>query len=165
MNIVTNRLILRKFSDKDYDNYFKILQNRNITKYLGNRKAKNKKEILDILLYFKNNWVNYNYGVWAVTKKYTGELIGQCGYLYVEKSNCPELLYMIDEKYWGNGYAFEAASAVLDFARENYKWKKVIAMIYPENIPSQRIIQKLKFEYIGTIDLYENRLNLYSLSF
>lgn len=165
MNIFTDRLILRKFVEQDKQKYIDIMKNKNITMYLGDRKPKSEKDIENILIKFKNHWEEKHYGVWAITIKDTGELIGQCGYLYVEQEDSPELLYMIDEKYWGKGYGYEAAKAVLSYGKENYRWEKILAMAYAENIPSNKIIQKLKFENIGTINMYNSQLNLYQYKF
>ena len=44
---------------------------------------------------------------------------------------------------WGKGYAFEAASASMDFAVDQLGWDEVIHCIAPENHPSRRLAERL----------------------
>ena len=62
------------------------------------------------------NFVNNKTYEFAVTDRETGELYGAMGLGNNQKHKNGEIAYWIGEEYWGNGYATEAARAVIDFA-------------------------------------------------
>jgi len=61
-----------------------------------------------------------------------------------------EIYYLIGQDYWGNGYATEAMTALIHYYFTTIKLEKIIALAKPENIASNRVIQKLgfKFQYL-----------------
>lgn len=63
----------------------------------------------------------------AVTDKVSGVLYGAIALSRNEKFNNGELAYWIGEEFWGNGYATEAAEAMLKYAFEDRLYHKVFA--------------------------------------
>lgn len=61
-----------------------------------------------------------------------------------------EIGYGIGEAYRRKGYATEAAQAALRFAFEDYGQEVLAAIVKPENIASQCVIEKLGFSRRGT---------------
>ncbi|WP_082796632.1 GNAT family N-acetyltransferase [Vibrio cidicii] len=95
-------------------------------------------------------------GKFCVIERSTGELIGYCGlesYDY-NGETVVELGYRLKVSARGKGYAFEASSAVLSFARQ-VGYSKVLALTEPENVLSQHILLKLGFEACGE-GFYQN---------
>lgn len=86
----------------------------------------------------------HRYGLQMLMNKETGELIGQCGLLLQEVDGIKELEvgYHIISKYWGNGYAPEAARLFLDFAVEHDLADSVISIIDIRNVKSMRVAEK-----------------------
>jgi len=84
------------------------------------------------------------YGLQMLFDKKTGALIGQCGLLLQEVDGIQELEvgYHIIRKYWGNGYAPEAARLFLDFAVEHDLADSVISIIDIRNDKSMRVAEK-----------------------
>jgi ribosomal-protein-alanine N-acetyltransferase len=78
---------------------------------------------------------------WLVSDKFSGEPIGQVGLLKQEVDGAveDEIGYMLARSKWENGYAREAAVAVRDFAFNQLGKQRVISLIRPANIPSQRV--------------------------
>lgn len=54
-----------------------------------------------------------------------------------------ELGWILNKRYWGHGYTFEAAQALIDYASQNLGIKKFIAYCDSENIPSYSLMEKL----------------------
>ena len=91
----------------------------------------------------------------------SGKIVGRCGLSPIpslggQSENAPELRktqqeegielgYLIGRVFQGKGYAFEACTAILRFAREQLGCKRVSAVIHRENIPSLRLAKKLGF--------------------
>lgn len=62
--------------------------------------------------------------------------------------NTAELGYWIGVPFWGNGYATEAAQAVLDYAFRNIGLERVIAKFLRRNPASGRVLQKLGMKHV-----------------
>jgi ribosomal-protein-alanine N-acetyltransferase len=65
--------------------------------------------------------------------------------------------------YWGNGYATEAAQASLQYGFEHVKLEHIIALVHPENLASQRVIDKCGMSYQETISLWGMQLKRYRI--
>ena len=68
--------------------------------------------------------------------------------------------------YWGKGYAYEAAVAVLNFAKTDLGLERILATTRLDNVPSQKLLEKLglRFErFIGHPD-GDRDLRLYAIS-
>jgi len=86
----------------------------------------------------------YGYGLFGAVLKPTGELIGDCGLVWQELQDGPELEvgYHLHRAHWGHGYATEAARACMDWAYANAGVDHVISLIRPENLPSRRVAER-----------------------
>ena len=89
--------------------------------------------------------------LWAVIERASGELIGEAGFaaIYGIASEV-ELGYTFGRRWWGRGYATEAARACLDEALGSLGRTRVIAMVRPENTASIRVVEKLGMVREGT---------------
>lgn len=88
-----------------------------------------------------DRYATHGHAFWLVSLRETREPIGQVGLLLqqVEGVDEPEIGYMIHADHWRKGYALEAASAVRDYAFNVLDKPRVISLIRPVNIPSQRV--------------------------
>lgn len=102
--------------------------------------------------YFDNIYSLYDFGMWNVFFKETGELIGRCGLEYMQppidspESDDPwlELGYVIDPDFWYQGFGFETTEAVMEMAYEKGH-SHIFAQIDPRNAASVRLAEKLGF--------------------
>lgn len=67
----------------------------------------------------------------------------------------PEVGFRYMTEYWGRGIGTEAAKACVEFARDDLKIKKLVALIMPENIASIRLAEKLGMKRGPTIHIYD----------
>jgi ribosomal-protein-alanine N-acetyltransferase len=81
------------------------------------------------------------HALWLTSLRETGKPIGQIGLLKqcVDEIDETEVGYMVHPNYWQLGYAREAAAAVRDYAFHTLGKDRVISLIRPANIPSQRV--------------------------
>ena len=99
-----------------------------------------------------NHWIErqitryreHRYGLQMLIHKETGDCIGQCGLMAQEVDGVLELEvgYHILKKYWGYGYAPEAARLFLGFAFNHDLADSVISIIDIRNIKSMRVADK-----------------------
>jgi RimJ/RimL family protein N-acetyltransferase len=81
--------------------------------------------------------------------EYGGELIGICGFT-AEENGDAELGYWIGKSYWGQGYATEAARAVMAYGFAKSGIRRFVCKHLTGNEASARVIHKLGFRYTGT---------------
>ncbi len=86
--------------------------------------------------------------VYAVTMAATGRFIG-CAGLDSSKGNGLELGYWLGEPFWGQGYATEAAHALVDLAFRDTDMAQIHAACRLSNPASRRVIQKSGFQHSG----------------
>ncbi|HLP67256.1 GNAT family N-acetyltransferase [Ciceribacter azotifigens] len=89
--------------------------------------------------------------VYAITKAENGAFLGCCG-LEPHQSD-PETLeigYWLGQPYWNQGYATEAAHALIDMAFRTREIRFIDARCRVTNIPSRRVIQKCGFQFQGS---------------
>lgn len=68
-----------------------------------------------------------------------------------------ELGWIINKKYWGNGYATEAARAVFDFAVRELKVRRIFAHCDSENVASYKVMEKLGMTLVSRTRGRKNR--------
>jgi len=83
-------------------------------------------------------------GLLGLVEKQTGRLIGDCGPVWQEVEGRTELEigYHVNRERWNQGFATEAARAVMDYAFRRFDADRVVSMIRPENIASRRVAEK-----------------------
>ena len=95
----------------------------------------------------------------------TGQLIGFCGFLEIPSvSSDPQLVYAMQKRFTGQGYATEMARAAIDAARAA-GFSEIIAAVDAVNAASVRVLEKLGFERAATLqgafgDMFTFRLPL-----
>lgn len=83
----------------------------------------------------------YDFGLWAVVLKETGEMIGQCGLTMQpwKERQILEIGYLFQKAYWHQGYATEAARACKEYAFTKLDADEVFSVIRDTNIASQNV--------------------------
>lgn len=91
------------------------------------------------------------YGYFAVIREDDGKLVGQAGIMDSDLDGDPitELGYIFDNEVWGNGYASEAAKALVDFAFDESGLDCLFCTIRPNNTASIRVARRLGFKRTG----------------
>lgn len=165
----TDRLIIKEIAVDDIPDLMDIYKNPEINSYL----PEIQKASLDLTetaiekhrAYIKNMYHFYDFGLWGVYLKETGELIGQCGIEphQQDKEDILELGYLIDPKYQHFGYAAEAVIAVLQYSFNCLAVNKITALIAPENKASLHIAEKTGFKFEGSTSKAEVAYEKYSI--
>lgn len=150
----TRRLVLRAFVEADLDDFAALQADPVFMRHLGIGDAagrpRTRLETWMAMAAQLGQWQLRGCGFWAV--EHEGRFIGRAGILNPEGWPMPELAYGIAPAAWGRGLAFEAASAVLGWAREALPAPPV-SFIHPENLRSQRLAARLGGAQDGLIDL------------
>ena len=89
-----------------------------------------------------------SFGLWAAQEKSSGEFVGFVGLMHhnipgISFMPCYEIGWRLDKKYWGKGYATEAAKVVLAFGLEELQLEKIYSFTAKGNIPSINVMKKI----------------------
>lgn len=81
------------------------------------------------------------FGLWAMVRKDTGEMMGQCGLTWQNLNGrmVPEIGYLLRRDHWHQGYCIEAARACKAYAFDVLGLPQVFSIIRENNIPSMRV--------------------------
>lgn len=102
--------------------------------------------IVDTLNYTKEN---PGFGMWNCFLKGSNEYIGWCVTHHIERNNkLPiEIGYRFHQKYWGQGYATEAAKKMVQYAKEELNLEQICGITIDENKGSRRVLEKAGLSY------------------
>ena len=108
----------------------------------------------------------YGYGPCCMSLKSNGVQIGICGLFKRDNLEHPDIGFAVLPDYCGQGYAGEAAAAIVDYARSEIHLETLTAIVSPENRPSIGLIEKLgmTFERMVLMPGDESEIRLYSMS-
>jgi len=139
----TQRLILRHLTIDDLDELFSLYQDPEIRRYFpaGVLNYEDTKEELE--WHMNGHPRHPELGLWATIHKETGRFIGRCGLLpwEIDGKLEIEIAYLLDKKFWHQGLATEAANGIMKYAFEKLHLSRLICLIDPDNIASQRVAE------------------------
>jgi ribosomal-protein-alanine N-acetyltransferase len=145
MKLTTERLILRDFVESDWEATLAYQQEPLYLRYneWTSRTADEVREFIQMFLNHQKQEPRFKFQ-FAITLKTDGHLIGNCG---VRKDFVTaregDIGYELDPRYWGKGYATEAAQIMLDFGFSHLNLQRVSAWCVAENVGSARVLEKL----------------------
>jgi len=148
----TDRLLFRKFTIDDAGLIYDLNLDPEVTKYTKDPMTdveQAKKVLREVIL---PQYSLYGHGRWALHLKEGNEFIGWCGLKYRPELDEIDLGYRFKKKYWGKGYATEAAAACLDYGFEKLRFRDVYSFTSVLNKSSERVMQKIGMEKEGEFD-------------
>ncbi len=150
MHIVfeTPRLILRRFTEKDAPLILKLNSDPEILKYVHETVLENEDQAKNIITNIILPQYENNLGRWAMHKKENNEFIGWCGLKFLSAKNEIDLGYRLMQKYWGNGFATEAAMHTLDHGFKKLSLEIITGKAHAENLASINILKKIGMQFI-----------------
>ena len=140
----TERTRIRELSMEDMEILFHLYEGEGITDYIEPLFPR-EEEIQYQRDYIEKVYGFYEYGMWLVEERATGEIIGRAG-LESRDPEHPEdveLGYVIRRDRQRQGYATEVCAAIMEYAREQLGSASVSARVNPENLPSVKVVERL----------------------
>jgi RimJ/RimL family protein N-acetyltransferase len=147
--IVTSHLTLRPFTLQDSGPLHRILGDRDVLRYFPNPQSPSLDRVERMIAHQLEHWQEHGYGWWAVEPTPTGEFIGWCGLQFLSETEETEVGYLLGKPFWGQGLATEGAQTSLLYGFEDLGLETIVAIVHPENIASQRVIEKLGMSFTG----------------
>lgn len=153
MNILfqSPRLYFREFTEHDVDLLFDLDANPNVIKYM-HRPAPTVQNVTDELIKkILPHYKLHGYGRWAIHLDADDRFIGAAGLKFLPEFDETDMGYQIKEEYWGKGYGYEAANAILNYGIYRLKLPAIFAKALPENIASWKIMEKCGMQYLEDV--------------
>ena len=154
-DLITERLVLRRLSENDYENIASILQDPEVMYAYEHAFSKS-----EVKAWLETQLRRYKeedgLGLLAVLLKPELTFIGQCGLTRqsIGERIVIEVGYLFGKDYWHHGYATEAANAVKNYAFDVLCLDEVWAIIRENNFSSQNVALRLGMKRVKTIDKF-----------
>ena len=144
--LYTERLILRRITFEDAQNFFEIRSNKELMSALDKEPFKNIEELLSFFEQIEDG-INSNKSIaWAVCLKDDNRMIGHVGYHKIDFVNHrAEIGYALLPTLQNKGLCSEALKAILDVAFNQFNFHSLEADVNPANNPSIKLITKMGF--------------------
>lgn len=149
VNLTTKRFLLRKFEKKDAgDVYNNWTSHEEAARY----NAWTVHDSINVTAEYLSEWIKSyektNYYNWAITDKYTGEVLGSISVSNVkDKKLYCEIGYTVSGKYWNQGIATEVLIEVINFLSNEVGFKNITALHDVRNKASGRVMEKAGMTY------------------
>ena len=145
----TDRLQLRQLTPADAKFIFELVNEPSFIENIGDRNVRSEQ---DAVRYIQDgpmaSYERHGYGLYKVELRETATPIGICGPLKRETLEYPDIGFAFLPLFWGQGYALESSSAVMNYSREVLGLNEIAAITTPTNERSIRLLEKLGFRFL-----------------
>lgn len=143
----TPRLVLREMTPEDAEVAYLLNSDPEVLRYTGDDPFESVEEAREFLGKYES-YKKYGFGRWAVVLKETNEYLGWCGLKYTPELDEFDIGYRLMKKFWGKGYATEAAEACLELGFSQFGMKTIVGRAMPANLASVRVLEKIGLTYL-----------------
>lgn len=155
LNVIdTDRLRLQEMVTEDAPFMFELLNEPAFIRNVADRQVRS---AADAVVYIEEkirpSYALHGFGFYIVVLKASGAAIGICGLIKRDTLEDIDIGFAFLERFWGCGYAYESAAAVLDYAHDVLGVTKIVGVTSPENHASAALLEKLGMKFQRTIHL------------
>jgi ribosomal-protein-alanine N-acetyltransferase len=162
--VETARLRLRPFTPADIAALAPIYGDPDVMRYMRTGNPAPRERVQFVIDYYIRYWQEHPFGLWAVERRDNCAVIGQCGLFHLDNTPEVEVAYLLAKAAWGRGFATEAAAAGLRYGFETADLDRIVAVVRPQNIASQRVLAKIGLHYERDARYYELDVRYYGLN-
>ena len=150
VSLESDRLLYRKTTKEDIEEFFYLQLNPNLRRYLGTTKLGNN-PVKNLTYFDESKYEQKDFYRWTIVKKEDNKLLGTI-YLNMhdEKAKIAGIDYWIREDEWGCGYVTEAAKTILDFAFNTLNLNRIESCGAKDNPGTWKVMEKIGLKYEGT---------------
>jgi RimJ/RimL family protein N-acetyltransferase len=144
----TTRLTLREIDTADAPFILTLVNDPAWLRFIGDKNVRTQS---DARRYIEAGpaamYAQRGFGLWLAERREDGVPIGMCGLIKRDALPDIDLGFAFLPAFRGNGYAFEAAQAAIDFAWRRLGLARVVAITAPDNDDSVRLLERLGFRF------------------
>jgi RimJ/RimL family protein N-acetyltransferase len=142
--VETDRLILRDWLPDDTPLFIALNQDPEVMQFLL---PASEKRVVEMIEGFKAHISHHGYGLFACEIKDSSKFIGFVGLntpnFTAHFSPCIEIGWRLDRSAWNQGYATEAAKAILEVGFNRHHLEEIVAFTVRENYRSRKVMEKI----------------------
>jgi [ribosomal protein S5]-alanine N-acetyltransferase len=150
----TSCLVLRQLTLADADFILRLVNEPSWLEFIGDKHVHN---LSDAENYLRSGpfamYASHGFGLWMVQRLSDGANLGMCGLIKRDTLENVDIGFAFFPEYGGQGYAYEAALAALDFARHKIELTRIVAITSLHNVRSIALLKKLGFSFEETRSL------------
>jgi RimJ/RimL family protein N-acetyltransferase len=144
----TDRLLLRHLTVDDAEFILRLVNDLSFIENIGDRGIRSLEQAATYLLDGPiSSYQLHGHGPYLVLTRESLEPIGMCGLLRRAQFEDIDLGYALLPEFWSRGFAFEAASAVRDYAHGVLAAPRILGLVSPDNLRSIKLLEKLGFSF------------------
>jgi RimJ/RimL family protein N-acetyltransferase len=160
----TKRLSYRPLEPADAEAMHAVWADPEVMRYLPSEPSGSVQETAERVERHVSRFAETGYGLCAVVDRVHGRVVGTCGLFPVEWVGPDvEVAYHLGREVWNRGYATEAAGAWVGAAFDQLDLDRVVALAYPANRASTRVMEKIGMGFDREVDRYGERLVQYAI--
>jgi RimJ/RimL family protein N-acetyltransferase len=155
--IETARLKIRELTVDDAEFIFGLVNEPSFLENIGDKGVRNPEDARKFIL--EGPWANHRdrgYGQFMVELKKSGDPIGICGILYREALEVSDVGGAFFPRFWRQGFAYEAACAVMEYGRSKLGIDRIVGLTKEENTASIRLLEKLGMSFEKTVKMSDD---------
>lgn len=137
----SERLTLRAFCADDQAPLLALAHDPDVTRFLNEGEPPTAAQVWQRMAVALGQWGLCGYGMMALED--AQGFVGRLGVYHPYDETDPQLSYIIARRGWGQGYATEAASLMLNWMMTTHQPERLVSHILPENTASARVAEKL----------------------
>jgi RimJ/RimL family protein N-acetyltransferase len=146
--------MLRQMNIDDDEFIFELVNEPAFIRNIGDKGVRTLKDARDYILTGPvASYAKFGFGLYLVELAETGAPIGICGLLKRDSLEDVDIGFAFLEKFWGKGFAYESAAAVMEYGRSVLGINRIVAITSPDNEGSIRVLSKLGLRFERMIRL------------
>lgn len=144
----TKRLSLRQLTLEDADFLLELMNEPDFIKYVADRGLRTTGDAAEYLSKkIFPSYASHGFGFYRVELAENSIAIGICGLVKRDTLEAPDVGFSILERFRGNGYAYEAAAAIINYGRNVLGLAQIVGVTAPENRTSICLLGKLGMSF------------------
>jgi RimJ/RimL family protein N-acetyltransferase len=150
----TERLVIREFITDDAPFILELVNEPAWLTFIGDKGVRTTDDAVRYILNGPvKSYHTHGFGLWQVQLKQENIPIGMCGLIKRDLLEHVDIGFAYLSAHNGQGYAYEAAIATLEYAKDKVGLKHILAITNQDNFRSIRLLEKLglKFERLITL--------------
>ena len=162
----TERLTLRLQTTDDADFILELVNDPSWLRFIGDRGVRTVEDAREYILNSIHMYEKSGFCFYLVERKEDNIPLGLCGLVKRDSLEDVDIGYAFLPKYWGKGYAYEAASATLAYSIDTLGLNRIVAITTQDNEASAKLLKKigLKFERLVQLSNDAEELRLFSFN-
>jgi len=150
----TDRLILRWVALEDAEFILGLLNEPSWLQFIGDKGVRTLEDARAYILKGPvDMYARLGFGLYLVELKEEGFSIGMCGLIKRDTLEDVDIGFAFLPAYWGKGYAYEAAAAVLAYGEKVLGLNRIVAITSPDNDRSAKLLEKLGLQFEKMLQL------------